>query len=243
MDIEPHRLQRQRAANVRIGRPIHHSHCALAKLSGYYVAPNLFGSHRVLIVFVFIQTKSVKLPAITEKHCKHSRVLLAFDPTGDQSTLINSVTNGECPMRRMLIAFVLCASFACAQQVSPADSEKLAIRHLLQAQVDAWNAHDLEGFMKGYWRSPDLTFFSGANATTGWQTTLDHYRQRYQGQGKEMGKLDFYDLYVDLLGTDAAFVRGHWHLAMKSGKEEGGLFTLVLKKFPEGWRIVHDHTS
>ena len=112
VDIEPHRLQRQRAANVRIGRPIHHSHCALAKLSGYYVAPNLFGSHRVLIVFVFIQTKSVKLPAITEKHCKHSRVLLAFDPTGDQSTLINSVTNGECPMRRRLIAFVLCASFA-----------------------------------------------------------------------------------------------------------------------------------
>ena len=97
--------------------------------------------------------------------------------------------------------------------------------------------------MKGYWRSPDLTFFSGANATEGWQTTLDHYRQRYQGAGKEMGKLDFYDLYVDLLGTDAAFVRGHWHLVMKSGKEEGGLFTLVLKKFPEGWRIVHDHTS
>ena len=146
-------------------------------------------------------------------------------------------------MRRILLAFVLCASFASAQQVSPPDAEKLAIRHLLEAQVDAWNRHDLEGFMNGYWRSPDLTFFSGANATQGWQTTLDHYRQRYQGQGKEMGKLDFYDLYVDLLGPDAAFVRGHWHLVMKSGKEEGGLFTLVLKKFPEGWRIAHDHTS
>ena len=147
-------------------------------------------------------------------------------------------------MRRMLIAFVLCASFAGAQQISPADSERLAIRHLLQAQVDAWNAHDLEGFMKGYWRSTDLTFFSGANASQGWQTTLDHYRTRYQGVGKEMGKLDFYDLQVELLGSDAAFVRGHWHLVMKSaGKEQGGLFTLVLKKLPDGWRIVHDHTS
>jgi len=147
-------------------------------------------------------------------------------------------------MRRMLIAFVLCASFAFAQQISPADSERLAIRHLLQSQVDAWNARDLEGFMKGYWRSPDLTFFSGANATEGWQTTLDHYRTRYQGEGKEMGKLDFFDLQVELLGSDGAFVRGHWHLVMKSaGKEQGGLFTLVLKKFPEGWRIVHDHTS
>jgi ketosteroid isomerase-like protein len=143
----------------------------------------------------------------------------------------------------MVIAVVICACFASAQQISPTDTEKLAIRHLLQAQVDAWNLRDLEGFMNGYWRSPDLTFFSGANATEGWQTTLDRYRRRYQSEGKEMGKLDFYDLYVDLLGTDAAFVRGHWHLAKKSGKEEGGLFTLVLKKFPEGWRIVHDHTS
>jgi len=116
-------------------------------------------------------------------------------------------------MRRLLIAFVLCASFACAQQISPADSEKLAIRHLLQSQVDAWNVHDLEGFMKGYSHSPDLTFFSGANATQGWQTTLEHYRQRYQGQRKEMGKLDFYDLYVDLLGTDAAFRA--WPLASR----------------------------
>jgi len=146
-------------------------------------------------------------------------------------------------MRRLFMVFVLCASFVCAQQVSPDDAEKLAIRHLLQAQVDAWNARDLEGFMKGYWRSEDLTFFSGGHATEGWQTTLDHYRQRYQGEGKEMGKLDFFDLRVELLGTDAAFVRGHWHLLLKSGQEQGGLFTLVLKKFPEGWRIVHDHTS
>lgn len=146
-------------------------------------------------------------------------------------------------MRRILIALVLCACSARAQQVSPTDNEKLAIRHLLEAQVDAWNRHDLEGFMNGYRRSPDLTFFSGGNATQGWQTTLDHYRHRYQGKGQEMGKLDFYDLYVDLLGRNAAFVRGHWQLATKSGKEEGGLFTLVLKKFPQGWRIVHDHTS
>lgn len=146
-------------------------------------------------------------------------------------------------MRRVLIAFVLCASFSCAQQISPADSEKLAIRHLLQAQVDAWNAHDLEGFMKGYWRSPDLLFYSGDLVTTGWQTTLDHYRQRYQSGGNEMGKLDFYDLKVELLGTDAAYVCGQWHLDHQSGKKDAGLFTLVLKKFPEGWRIVHDHTS
>ena len=57
-----------------------------------------------------------------------------------------------------------------------------------------------------------------------------------------MGKLTFSDLKIELLGPDAAFVRGHWQVVL--GKETpGGLFTLVMKKLPEGWRIVHDHTS
>ncbi len=144
------------------------------------------------------------------------------------------------------MVFVLgCACLASAQQISPTDQQQLAIRHLLQDQVDAWNRHDLTGFMNGYWHSPDLTFFSGKTVTEGWKTTLKHYRQKYQPEGtdKDMGKLDFYDLRVDLLAPNVALVRGHWHLVKESGKEDGGLFTLVLKKFPEGWRIVHDHTS
>ena len=30
---------------------------------------------------------------------------------------------------------------------------------------------------------------------------------------------------------------------MKDGSEKGGLFTLIFHKFPEGWKIIHDHTS
>jgi len=63
------------------------------------------------------------------------------------------------------------------------------VRTLLQRQQDAWNRHDLEGFMAGYWKSNDLTFFSGGNVTRGWQPTLDRYRQHYQSAGAEMGKL------------------------------------------------------
>lgn len=146
-------------------------------------------------------------------------------------------------MRNIVILLILCASMGSAQEISPNNAEQLSIRHLLQAQVDAWNRHDLDAFMNGYWRSPDLLFFSGDIVTHGWQTTLDHYKQRYQTGGNDMGTLDFYDLQVELLGPDAAYVCGQWHLDHKSGKKDGGLFTLVLKKFPEGWRIVHDHTS
>jgi uncharacterized protein (TIGR02246 family) len=118
-----------------------------------------------------------------------------------------------------------------------------AVRQVLAAQVAAWNRKDLEGFMEGYWHSPDLTFFSGATVTSGWEPTLERYRQRYQSAGKEMGALTFSDLQVDVLNTEAAFVRGKWQLKMSDGKTPGGLFTLVVKKRHGVWRIVHDHTS
>ena len=138
--------------------------------------------------------------------------------------------------------FVLCvlfASVATAQKIS----EDGAVRQLLDKQVAAWNQHDLEGFMAGYWKSPELTFFSGGTVTTGWQPTLERYRKRYQVEGHEMGRLRFTDIRVDLLGVGAALVRGGWELKLSSGKQPHGLFTLVLRKLPEGWRVVHDHSS
>jgi beta-aspartyl-peptidase (threonine type) len=131
------------------------------------------------------------------------------------------------------------------QPVAPADPPKPAekeIRRVLDDQVKAWNKGDLNGYMQGYWKSPELTFSSGKDHTKGWQQTLERYRKRYQGEGREMGKLSFSDLVVTPLGPDSAFVRGRWQL-VRSKDRPGGLFTLIFRRFPEGWRIVHDHTS
>ncbi|HEU5414557.1 MAG TPA: nuclear transport factor 2 family protein [Candidatus Angelobacter sp.] len=120
---------------------------------------------------------------------------------------------------------------------------KQGIKHVLISQVDAWNHGNLENFMEGYWRSPELTFFSGATVTKGWEPTLARYQQRYKSAGKEMGHLEFQDLDVNLLSRRSAVVTGTWKLTMSDGKTPHGLFTLIFMRFPEGWRIVHDHTS
>jgi len=121
---------------------------------------------------------------------------------------------------------------------------KAAIEHVLRTQQEAWNRHDLDGFMAGYWNSPQLTFFSGAKESDGWQAAMDRYRAVYTSAGHDMGKLEFSGLRIEVLGTDAAFVRGAWLLTMMpDGKTPHGLFTLVFRKFPEGWKVVHDHTS
>jgi beta-aspartyl-peptidase (threonine type) len=114
---------------------------------------------------------------------------------------------------------------------------------VLDAQVEAWNRGDLEGFMAGYWHSPELVFCSGATVTKGWDETLARYRKRYQSEGREMGRLRFDDVEVVSLGTDAALARGAWRLHLSDGTEPHGLFTLVLRRLDGAWRIVHDHTS
>lgn len=138
---------------------------------------------------------------------------------------------------RLLLILLFCPiAFA-------SSSEEAAIQKVLNDQVVAWNAHDLRGYMQGYWDSPELTFYSGGTVTQGWQPTLERYEKRYQSEGHEMGKLDFELLEVHVFSPDSAVVYGKWHLKMPDGKEPRGLFTLVLRKFPRGWRIVHDHTS
>jgi beta-aspartyl-peptidase (threonine type) len=145
---------------------------------------------------------------------------------------------------RLLFLFsiiVLIASDQSAAQIPP--NAKSEVEHVLRTQQEAWNRHDLDGFMAGYWNSPELTFFSGAKGHEGWQATMDRYRAAYASPGHEMGKLEFSRLRIEVLGADAAFVRGAWQLTMSDGKTPHGLFTLVFRQFPAGWKIVHDHTS
>ena len=108
-----------------------------------------------------------------------------------------------------------------------------------------WNQGDLDAFLKGYWHSPDLVFQSGGDRLAGFDAVRERYRKRYQAEGKAMGQLAFSDLRIEILGAgyEAAFARGRWRADLPDGKKVGGLFTLIFRPFPDGWKIVHDHTS
>jgi len=141
----------------------------------------------------------------------------------------------------LLITSVVFVVTAVAQSVGNGDAS--TIRQVIDQQQQAWNRGDLEAFMAGYWSSPELTFFSGAHESKGWQGALDRYKKSYQSAGHEMGKLEFSNLRIEMLGPEAAFVRGEFHLTMSDGKTPHGLFTLIFRRFPEGWKIVHDHSA
>ena len=110
----------------------------------------------------------------------------------------------------------------------------------LAAQAAAWNEGDIDAYMEGYWRNPDLRFVSGTEVTTGWLSTLRRYKKRY-GTGSDLGYLAFSDLEVEMVADDVAIVVGRFHLD-RAGAIGSGVFTLVMKQFEGAWRIVHDHT-
>lgn len=150
--------------------------------------------------------------------------------------------------RNILLCLIVTVWFAAlvgAQTPDSRDSkaEEHAIRLVLSKQVEAWNNRSLEVFMEGYWKSPELTFFSGGRSLKGWDATIKRYRDTYQSEGREMGKLVFSDLDVQMLGNGGAVVRGGFELTLTNGTKPAGLFTLVFRKFGDGWKIVHDHTS
>jgi len=116
-----------------------------------------------------------------------------------------------------------------------------AVRAVLDAQRDAWNRGDVEGYMDGYSRAADTVFVSGDSVTRGWQTVLDRYKKNYNSREK-MGTLTYADLEITPIGNDTALVLGRWHL-QRANDEPHGRFTLILRRTRQGWKIVHDHTS
>lgn len=145
-------------------------------------------------------------------------------------------------MSRLTVVFLCTLLLAgCAEQADPTAD----ILALMNAAEAGWNAGDLERYMQCYWRSDELRFAGGATVNRGWEAVLASYRRAY-ADADAMGRLTFSDLDVMVLADDAAVVFGRWLLDRKGEAPDDaphGLFTLVLRRFDVGWRIVHDHTS
>jgi uncharacterized protein (TIGR02246 family) len=121
--------------------------------------------------------------------------------------------------------------------------DRAVITQLISVQQVAWNKGDIDAFMTAYWNSPDLTFSGASGVQRGFEAVRARYKKVYPDRST-MGHLDFSDLEFHFTGNDGALVLGHWHLTRDKDKGDiGGVFSLVWQRFPEGWRIIHDHTS
>ena len=136
----------------------------------------------------------------------------------------------------MLVFLAGCATMDSGDQ-------KSAIRAVLDAQAEAWNRGDLEAFLEGYAKAGTTVFAGGDRVHRGFDAMAERYRKSYATR-ERMGKLAFTGLSFESGEADRAVVTGGWELERAGDeKKPGGVFTLIFRKLPEGWRIVHDHTS
>jgi uncharacterized protein (TIGR02246 family) len=118
------------------------------------------------------------------------------------------------------------------------------IRAVLTHSEEAWNRGDLAAFASYYDDSPDTTFIGRQVVRGGVQAILDRYRKAYPTR-EAMGTLSFTNVEVRMLAADVALVMGEFHLTRSAagGGDASGRYTLILRKTPSGWKIIHDHTS
>ena len=139
-----------------------------------------------------------------------------------------------------LLLVVACAASPPVRRFEATD--KSSVTGVLAAQAAAWNRSDLDGYMAGYAKTDDLVFTSGGKIRRGWQATYDAFKVKYATSPGSMGKLVFEVLEVTPVGADGAIVLGRWTLT-EAEHPGTGVFTVVLERRAEGWKIVHDHTS
>ena len=141
------------------------------------------------------------------------------------------------------VAAAICLAAVSRSSIAspPYPSDESQIRAVLDMQTAAWNRGDIDTFMTSYWKSEQTEFLGANGIAHGWQAVLDRYHHSYPDR-KSIGTVSFSDLEVHLTCADAAYVVGKFHLVRESD-QPSGVFSLDFRKFPEGWRIVLDHTT
>lgn len=141
-----------------------------------------------------------------------------------------------------LVAGLAGGSLCEAAEIQPRHSKDDGRIHaVMSAQAAAWNRGAIDGFMNGYARSDATEFIARDTLTRGWQTVRDRYKKKYDRPQE--------DGYAHFLGVES-HIPGRSRRAcdwtLKAGPPEGQAartFHAAFRRTPEGWGIVHDHTS
>lgn len=112
----------------------------------------------------------------------------------------------------------------------------------LARSASDWNSGDLNGFLSDYAPESTTTYVDGRRARAGIDFIRKVYAPRFS-PGAERDSLHFEEVEVRPLSATLALVTARFILQRNNQITASGPFTLVMERRPEGWRILHDHTS
>lgn len=136
------------------------------------------------------------------------------------------------------ILFLLCFIITLSSVAQSEIEDKTAIKFVMKLQEKAWSQNDLEGFMKGYWKSDSLKFYGSSGLTYGWEKTLANYKKGYPTKDHS-GTLTFKINDISKIENNSYWVMGEYYLSRKVG-DANGIFLIIFRKINGEWKIVAD---
>jgi uncharacterized protein (TIGR02246 family) len=124
-----------------------------------------------------------------------------------------------------------------------AKSDGQQVYQVLLRMLERWNAHDVDGHLEVYWKSPELLVIVDSEQFNGWQQLHDSYVNEYPDRNS-MGYISPARIQVKLLEPDLALALTWWSITFPDSKQKVvGNTTMNLRKFDDGWKIVASHSS
>ena len=133
------------------------------------------------------------------------------------------------------------ASLSPVRAQARAPSPDAEIQALLDESAAAWNRGDLDGHLAD--NADSITFMTGKGPIIGKDKTAEALRRSFFRDGKPVQALRFEEVAIRPLGARHALVVGRFVLTGGGEQERSGWFSTVWERRPEGWRVIHDHSS
>ena len=173
------------------------------------------------------------------------------------NTILAKLTIMSCWIfSRILLIFLLCVSLpvmaddqagwqfdSLTSTQAPTTSDGQQVYEILLKMLDRWNAHDIDGHLEVYWKSPELLVVIDSEQFNGWQQLHDSYINGYPDRNS-MGFINPARIQVKLLKPDLALALTWWTISFPNSKQKVvGNTTMNLQKFDDGWKVVAAHSS
>lgn len=126
---------------------------------------------------------------------------------------------------------------------NPDQDDVKAVNDVMLKLLDRWNAHDIDGMMSAYWRSPQLLVVVQEEQVQGWDALYSQYKQGYPDTGA-MGTMNPSRIQIRLVTSGFAVAQTWWIITYSNSKVRVvGNTTTNLQRFADGWKIVMAHSS
>ena len=143
------------------------------------------------------------------------------------------------PAVLLALALTGCGA-AMAGAAGPASDPTAEILALQDSMTSAWNHGNLAGHVAPY---ADTATFMVRGPVRGRDRIRASLERSFWREGRPLQQLRFDSLTVRPMGPSHALVTGKFTLFGGGRDDRSGWFSLFYGRTPEGWKILHDHSS